>query len=529
MWVAIAMYQAGDPPPACRVCGERVKVAAKTIDDPVHFQCRYADQRVSYNTAINKIANLQTQWTGLKSKGDYVDLVCPVHGTYKQVLSSALNGHGCQKCYSESRNGKAKYTKSNWIDSFVDTHGNIYDYSSIPNDIQVNQKIPIICAKHGEFLQAANVHKSGHGCPDCGNDKSSIAQRFTQHEFIQRSKAKFGDKYSYHNTVYKGMVAGSPKVTITCAEHGDFDQNPQVHLMSSIGCPKCAFEAGSNCVARSQAEIDIEQFIKSLGATTIASDRSFGFELDIYIPDNKIAFEYNGAFWHSESNGKDRQYHNNKTKVCADNGIQLIHIWDYDWNTKQELIKSRIKAKLGVNRRLYARKTDIKVVNSVTAMEFLSSNHIQSKTGSSVNYGLYYNDELVALMTFGKSRYKKDIKWELIRYCSKQGINVVGGASKLLNYFTKHNTGDIISYSDRMWNNGRLYEAIGFEYVRTTDPSYFYTSNYTLFENRVKYQKHKLHKLLEIFDPDKTEWENMQANGYDRIWDCGTDVWIYKN
>ena len=51
---------------------------------------------------------------------------------------------------------------------------------------------------------------------------------------------------------------------------------------------------------------------------------------------------------------------------------------------------------------------------------------------------------------------------------------------------------------------------------------------YCDFFHRSSYQKHKLEKLLPIFESSMTEWENMQANGYDRIWDCGNDVWVWK-
>lgn len=291
-------------------------------------------------------------------------------------------------------------------------------------------------------------------------------------------------------------------------------------------CPGCYPRAQSV----SESERHLREFINDIGIEYLCNVRSViaPQELDIYIPDKKIAIEFNGSYWHSENNGKDKNYHNSKTKACADKGIQLIHIWEHDWNTKQELIKSRIKAKLGINKRIYARTTTILEVGNVTATKFLNENHIQGSCPASLKYGLFHGTELVALMTFGKSRYKKDIDWELIRYCSKQGINVVGGASRLLKRFMETNAGGVISYSDRMWNNGGLYNAIGFEYSHTSEPAYYYTRDYVSFENRVKYQKHKLPKLLESFNADKTEWENMQANRYDRIWDCGNDVWILR-
>jgi hypothetical protein len=145
---------------------------------------------------------------------------------------------------------------------------------------------------------------------------------------------------------------------------------------------------------------------------------------------------------------------------------------------------------------------------------------------SSRQYGLLFEGDLVAVMTFGKSRFDKNIEWELIRYATKTGVNVVGGPSKLYKYFLA-DTGarTIITYAARDWNTGKLYEKLGFEFKHETSPSYYYTKNYIDFENRVAYQKHKLVDKLTTFDPKLTEWENMQANGYDRIWDCGNRVY----
>jgi len=276
-------------------------------------------------------------------------------------------------------------------------------------------------------------------------------------------------------------------------------------------------------------EQEILDFLKTCTANVICGDRKIlgNKELDIYLPDHKLAIECNGSYWHSEKQGKDSKYHLSKTEQCLVQGIQLIHIWEHDWIQQQELITSRIKAKLGLNATIYARCTEIRHVDSNEVKLFLIKNHIQGYCVSSENYGLYHDNILIALMTFSKPRFTKIYDWELIRYCSKQGIHVVGGAGKLFKYFAKtHNPKSVISYSDRMWNTGGMYKQLGFEHNHSSKPAYYYTVDYKLFENRVSYQKHKLKDKLETFDPNLTEWQNMQANGYDRIWDCGNDVWV---
>lgn len=264
-------------------------------------------------------------------------------------------------------------------------------------------------------------------------------------------------------------------------------------------------------------------------AIIIQNDKTLiGRELDIYLPEYKLAIECNGTYWHSELNGRGRSFHLEKTKLCIENGIHLIHIWEHQWFFKKELIMSRIKSLLKLNNTIYARKCRVFSISSKDAISFLQDNHIQGSCSSSIRLGLFLNDQLVSVMTFGKSRFSKGITYELLRFCNIINYNVVGGGSKLFSNFVKtYLPSQVISYSDKSFNRGLLYQTLGFKYSHSSPPSYHYTKNYSVVENRIRFQKHKLSSILPIFDQDKSEWDNMQDNGYDRIWDCGNDVWIY--
>ena len=286
-------------------------------------------------------------------------------------------------------------------------------------------------------------------------------------------------------------------------------------------CPICY----PNLSGSSQIEREISDYIKSLNVEIIENTKSIipPHELDIYIPSHNLAIELNGLYWHSELQGKDKNYHINKTQKCLEKDIQLLHIFEDEWINKQEIIKNIIKMKLGlIENRLYARKCELKEIDN--QKEFLNTYHIQGYISAKVNIGLYYENELVSLTTFGKSRFNKKYDWELLRFVNKSNYTVVGGFSKMLKYFTKNYSNSLITYSDRRLFDGQVYESSGFTKLKPSNPSYFYTDGRQHRFNRQKFQKHKLPQLLENFNKELTEWENMQINGWDRIWDCGNNV-----
>lgn len=254
-------------------------------------------------------------------------------------------------------------------------------------------------------------------------------------------------------------------------------------------------------------------------------------EIDIFIPELNFAIEVNGVYWHSELY-KDRYYYLDKTLQCYDKNIRLWHVFDHEWTNKKNIIRSRLNSLLKNTCKIAARKCSIQQISKRSKTKFLVDNHLQASAGSSVDLGLVYNNELVAVMTFGKSRFTKSAEWELIRFCNKLNTTVVGGASRLFNHFIKtHRPKSVVSYADYRWSNGELYKALNFDFLHRSSPNYFYfnTANPAELQSRVKYQKHKLNRVLNHFDPTLSEWENMTNNGYSRIWDCGNLVYLWEN
>ncbi len=253
-----------------------------------------------------------------------------------------------------------------------------------------------------------------------------------------------------------------------------------------------------------------------------------GKELDFYVPSKNFAVEINGLYWHSEnSGGINKNYHLNKTKSCMTHGIHLIHIFENEWIHKKEIVKSIIKNFINITEdvcKLNGRECIVREINETVKNRFLNDNHLQGEDKSTVKVGLFNNEELVSVMTFRKtSRFDKTSEWELVRFCNKINTIVNGGASKLFSHFiNNYNPKNIVTYSDRRYFSGKIYEKLGFNFVDFTTVNYYYIiNNYKDLRHRMSFQKHKLCKVLKNYDPNLTEWENMKLNGYDRIWDCG--------
>ena len=288
----------------------------------------------------------------------------------------------------------------------------------------------------------------------------------------------------------------------------------------------------------SYMEKEILEYIESIyNGKIIQHDRTIlnnKYELDFYFPELKFAIEFDGIYYHSEINGnKDKTYHLNKTNVCEENGIRLIHIFEYEWVNKKDIIKDIIYRYInGLNMNvIYARKSNIQLVsNSNEEIKFLDDNHLQGYTRSKVSIGLYYNNILISILCMGISRYNKTYEWEILRYCNTKNTIIIGGFAKLMSLFIKiYTPNSIITYSDRRYFNGDVYIKNGFGFIGNTSPNYFYTKFNGYIHNRQNFQKHKLKEKLKSFNSDLTEWENMQLDRYDRIWDCGNKKFVWKN
>lgn len=297
----------------------------------------------------------------------------------------------------------------------------------------------------------------------------------------------------------------------------------------------------------SNMENDVVDFLKTLDVKIVRHDRNEikPKEIDIWIPGDNLAIECNPTSSHNSSkpmydSGEPMKYnyHQIKTNICEEKGIRLIHIFGYEWNHKRNIIESIIRNALGKNeRKIFARKCEINEVSYSDAKAFLVDNHRQGFANSSVRFGLYFEDELVSLMTFGKARRtigtnKNTECWELVRFCNKLNTSVVGGASKLFKHFINiFHPSSIISFSDRAHTTGNLYKTLRFSEKSRSAPGYVWVNvNTDIAYNRVNAQKANLKKFLsdEYIDLSKTESEIMEEHGFVKVYDSGVITWQWN-
>ena len=277
----------------------------------------------------------------------------------------------------------------------------------------------------------------------------------------------------------------------------------------------------------SHYEDDITKWLKSFNINIINNKKILdGKEIDIFLPDYNIGIEFNGNYWHCDEL-LDKKYHQQKSLTAKNKEIFLYHIFEYEWKKDEEKIKNHLLNILNLNKnKIYARKCVIKEIkDNQIKKEFLNKNHLQGDDKSAIKIGLYYDNQLVEIMTFCKPRFNNNYQYELSRLCTTSGCNVIGGANKLFNYFVKnYNPKSIISYSNFAKNKGNIYNKLGFDYINLTNPNYVWSKNDIILS---RYQTQKS-KLLKDGFTGNTEDEIMKSQGFFKIYDCGNMVFEYK-
>lgn len=434
-----------------------------------------------------------------------------------------------------------KTTRDTTKEKCISEHGVEY-YSQVP---EIKEKIRQTTFNNHGVWHYSQSEQFKTKIIEKNNNQYGVDYLFQTEQFKNKLK-----EMRFSATVSKFNASNTNKIVIRHATRKNVclikcticDKEYEAYVTNSLNCKanennyKCPI-----CEPNTSSEENIRRYIESIGVQLPIKDRTIikPKELDMLIPSMNIAVEYNGLMFHSQGytehsmfRNKSKDFHLSKTEECERNAIRLFHIFENEWlnPTTQDIWKSIISnALVKTVHKIYGRHTTIKEIKGKEADSFFGTNHMQGKCQSSVNLGLYFEDELVSCMSFGKSRYNKNVEWELLRFANKKYTNVVGGASKLIKHFERtYKPSSLISYANRRWSQGKLYEQLGFAYKGYTKPNYFYFKYRSMtLESRIKYQKHKLKDIEGFnFDSNMSESENMFNNGFRRIYDCGNKIYI---
>lgn len=286
----------------------------------------------------------------------------------------------------------------------------------------------------------------------------------------------------------------------------------------------------SNGSKNSHANIKFENLLKDNNIDYekefLLENRWYDFKVNNYLIEINPTATHNATWspWNKDM-GLDKHYHADKTDLAIKNNYRCIHIWD--WDDQEKIINTLLKKKDNIG----ARACEIKLVDQDTAIKFINDNHFQGYTKAEVLLGLYFNNELIQIMTFGKPRYSKKYEWEIIRLCSVK--NVIGGSQKLFKYFIdNYNPKSIISYCDLSKFEGNVYTQLGFKKISRTIARHWYN---------IKLKDHITDKLLfkrgfdnllgktfGYYGKGISNEKLMLEHGFVEVYDCGQATYIWN-
>lgn len=241
-------------------------------------------------------------------------------------------------------------------------------------------------------------------------------------------------------------------------------------------------------------EIEFIKFITdNYSGETIKNSRVLnGKEIDIFLPELKIGFEFNGLYWHSDE-FKNDNYHENKINLAKSMGVNLFHIYEDDWYYKKNIIKNDIL-------RLLNPKEKIEKINILESDEelsylYISNNDLYDYEKSNLNICVSnQNNEIVSMMSLLKKG--KDI-YEIIRLTGDDYFD------EIFNFFlNKYKPKTIFGNVNKDWNLYNFYERNNFIIESETEPSFQFIlkgNNKRTKEINLLLEK----QLLKIYDSGK--------------------------
>ena len=451
-------------------------------------------------------------WPDHVSLSTVVTNVCKIHGEFSHtVRQHVVLKSGCPQCAGKNVPTEDRKKQA------AEIHNNKYDYSLWPPNPTVRgELVTSVCPIHGPFDHTLNTHIHRRcGCPGCVLDaqrSNSVTKYGVRHHkqqhFTPDTIERLQDGrwlHDQHVTEQRSQLDIAAELGINPTTVGRYLEQYGVEKQYGMG---------------SIPERAMADWIATLGVNVTRNTRTIipPYELDVYIPDHNIAVEYCGLYWHSEQAGKDKWYHKTKRDMCERLGIRLLTVFEDEWLTRQQAVKSKIRSVLGVDNRetVMARKCSVVPVGVEAKKTFFDEYHVQGDGPSGVNYALVYANEIVAIAGF----IQTGTEYRLNRYATSK--RVVGGSGKLVSYLKRHHVWSrLVTFADLRWSNGNLYTQTGWMEEKLLPPDYYCSVDAVNREHKFNFRRSALPRRLQTFDPNLSERQNCDNNGVLRIWDCG--------
>lgn len=244
----------------------------------------------------------------------------------------------------------------------------------------------------------------------------------------------------------------------------------------------------------SDAEITLGELLKSMGYNVISHEKTViePYELDLYIPEKRIAIEFNGSYWHS-TEFKDKEYHQLKTLMCIDKDIRLVHIFEYEWYNYREKIESFIK-------RLFIEKTSImysinncelREISNDDAFNFENNNSLIISNNQCLKLGLFYKEELISLMTM--------FEHEIINIACKDTYDINECANIMFSeYINNCNDNEINMECNLSKFDINIILNLGFKIKSITEPEYITVNNHNKITEHTENDDSK--RIFDVYD-----------------------------
>lgn len=458
----------------------------KTTDDFIHqLKNKFPESETLYDKVVYKTGH------------DEIILICPKHGEFKKKAIDALRSDKCPICQREDPNFHyTQRTTEDFIKDAIKKHGDKYDYSKVEYST-CNDKVCIICPDHGEFWQTPMNHLRGANCPTCGNKniwEKRKDERMTTEKFIKRSNEVHNNKYDYSKTTYSRP---HEKVTIICKKHGKFTQEPYSH-MKGAGCPVCYSERST-----SDNEILFRDFIAELYRGVIkTNDRTIirPREIDIYLPEINVAFEYNGLYWHSAEKLHNNLYHQMKMKMCLEKGVTLYQFFEDEWLYKPDAVKSFVKRVLEVPMiHIEANACNFLEINKYEAEVFIQNDALVcNNIEYNVVYGFYFENVLQSVALVNET----DDYVEIMGVHDRNETIVDGAFDRVVSELKCLYSSKIMYVRvDRRLDNVQKYLNKGFVFVEEFLPDYNYVvRDFRIPKNNIEEFLENNERVLKIYD-----------------------------